>query len=197
MQSMADEIRAFVAVRLSPGIDDAVAQFQARLRTLGGAISWTRPAAFHLTLRFLGNRVPLAKIEEMVEGLRTVAAEVAPFNVQARGAGAFPSANRPRVIWIGVANGELIRLAARVEALAVRSGFEPERRHFTPHLTIGRIRNPVQNPRMRKALEAAAELEFGSCAMDRMTLYRSHLSPHGATYEALAILPFTGAGDRG
>ena len=194
---MDEEIRAFVAVRLSPEMDEAVAQFQARLRALGGAISWTRPAAFHLTLRFLGNRVPSAKIDQMAQGLRTIAARVAPFKVQSLGAGAFPSANRPRVIWVGVANGDLIGLAAQVEALAVRCGLEPQRRPFTPHLTIGRARNPVQNPRIRQALLAAAELEFGSCAIDRMTLYRSHLSPHGATYEAVAILPFTGAGDHG
>src|SRR5690349_3768191 len=97
LQSMADEIRAFVAIRLSPEINEAVAQFQAKLRTLGGEISWTKPSAFHLTLRFFGNRVPMAKIEEIAKGLRVIAAEVAPFTAEAHGAGAFPSANRPRV----------------------------------------------------------------------------------------------------
>lgn len=191
--SMADEIRAFVAVRLAPEIDDAIARFQAKLRRLRGEISWTRPAAFHLTLRFLGNRVPPPLIEQISRGLRVIAAGTVPFTIQARGAGAFPSLNRVRVIWIGLAGPALLPLAAQVEALAVRCGFEPERRAFTPHLTIGRVRNPAPNPRLRKALEEAAELDFGSCRIRQMALYRSNLSPHGATYEALAALPFGAA----
>jgi 2'-5' RNA ligase len=190
---MADGIRAFVAVRLAPEIDDAIAGFQNQLRKLDGEISWTRPAAFHFTLRFLGNGVPPEIIEEMSQGLRSIADATVPFTVQAHGAGAFPSLNRPRVIWIGLVNGQLGRLAAEVEALSVRCGFEPERRPFAPHLTIGRVRNPKRDPRMREALEKAANLDFGSCAIEFMTLYRSHLSPHGATYEALATLPFRAA----
>ncbi len=190
---MAEEIRAFVALRLSPEIDEAIARFQNKLRKPGGEISWTKPAAFHLTLRFLGNRVPLEIIEQMGHGLRSIADATAPFIVQARGAGAFPSMNRPRVIWIGLVDGQLVPLAAEVEALSIKCGFEPQRRPFTPHLTIGRVRNPTRNPRMRQELEAAADLDFGCCPIEFMTLYRSHLSPRGATYEALATLPFRAA----
>ncbi|SRR5579875_3164394 len=190
---MADGIRAFVAIRLAPEIEDAIARFQNKLRKLDGGISWTRPAAFHLTLRFLGNRVPPEIIEEMCRGLRSIADATAPFTVHARGAGAFPSLNRPRVIWIGLSNGALAHLAAEVEALSVRSGFTPERRRFTPHLTIGRVRNPRRDPDLRQALEKAADLDFGNCSIRFMTLYRSHLSPHGATYEALATLRFRAA----
>jgi RNA 2',3'-cyclic 3'-phosphodiesterase len=187
---MADAIRAFVAIRLSSQIEDAIAGFQNKLRHLDGEISWTRPAAFHLTLRFLGNGVPPEVIEKMRHGLRSIADATAPFIVRAHGAGAFPSLNRPRVIWIGLIDGQLGPLAAEVETLSVNCGFEPERRPFTPHLTIGRVRNPKRDPRMREALEQAANLDFGSCSIELMTLYRSHLSPHGATYEALATLPF-------
>ncbi len=191
---MEDGIRAFVAIRLSPEIDDAIARFQDSLRELGRDISWTRPAGFHLTLRFLGNRVAPAAVSEIAEGLRPIAAETAPITVQARGAGAFPSLNRPRVIWIGLADGDLPKLAEQVEALSVKCGFEAEQRRFTPHLTIGRVRNPSRNARMRQALEAAAATDFGSCLVTSMALYRSHLSPQGAKYEALATLPFEGRG---
>lgn len=189
---MDDRVRAFVAIRLSPEIDEAVAGFQAKLRKLGGEISWTNPASFHLTLRFLGNRVAPAEVEKMIDGLQPIAAATAPFMVNAHGAGAFPSLNRPRVIWIGLADGQLGEVAAKVEALSVKCGFEPEARRFNPHLTIGRVRKPSRNPRMREALEAAADHHFGSCLITSMALYRSHLSPHGATYEALATLPFEG-----
>jgi RNA 2',3'-cyclic 3'-phosphodiesterase len=190
---MEDGVRAFVAMRLSPELDEEVARFQSSLRELGGEISWTRPAGFHLTLRFLGNRLAPTLIEAVIEGLRPIAAATAPLKVQVRGAGAFPSLNRPRVIWVGLANESLGEVARQVEALSVKCGFEPEARRFTPHLTIGRVRRPSRNARIREALEAAADRDFGACLIDSMALYRSHLSPHGAAYEALATLPLGGS----
>ena len=189
---MDEGIRAFVAIRLSPETDEAVARFQASLRKLGGDISWTRPASFHLTLRFLGNRVAPAEIQRMIDGLAPIAAATAPFMVQAHGARAFPSLKRPRVIWIGLTDGALAEVALKVEALSVRCGFEPEERPFAPHLTIGRMRNPSRDARLREALELAADLDFGSSLIASMALYRSHLSPQGAKYETLATLPFEG-----
>jgi RNA 2',3'-cyclic 3'-phosphodiesterase len=189
---MVDGIRAFVAIRLSPEIEEAVTRFQASLRKLGGNISWTKPAGFHLTLRFLGNRVPPADVEKMIDGLAPIAAATASFIVQARGAGAFPSLNRPRVIWIGLASGALAEVAGKVEALSVKCGFEPQGRPFAPHLTVGSVRNPSRDARMREVLELAANRDFGSCLITSMALYRSHLSPQGAKYEALAALPFEG-----
>jgi len=189
---MDEGIRAFVAIRLSPEVDEAMAQFQSSLRKLGGDISWTNPAAFHLTLRFLGNRVSPAHVEKMIDGLRPIAATTAPFMLQARGAGAFPSLNRPRVIWVGLADGALAGVAGKVEALSVRCGFEPEKRRFNPHLTLGRVRNRSRNARLSEALEVAAGRDFGSCLITSMALYRSHLSPKGAQYEALATLAFEG-----
>jgi 2'-5' RNA ligase len=190
---MPEGARAFVAIRLAPEVDRTVARFQAGLRAVGGDISWTAPANFHLTLRFLGNRVEPAVIEKMIDGLHAIAAATAPFMMAARGAGAFPSLNRPRVIWIGLDDdGQLVHLAQQVEALSVRCGLEPENRPLTPHLTIGRVRSPARNPGMRAALEAAAGRDFGSSLIALMTLYRSHLSPRGAQYEALSVLPFEG-----
>jgi RNA 2',3'-cyclic 3'-phosphodiesterase len=190
--AMNDGIRAFIAIRLAAEVNEAIADFQAGLRKLGGDISWTAPDNFHLTLRFLGNRVTLDVIDKMIDGLRDIAAQTPPFILDARGAGAFPSLNRPRVIWIGLADRRLVELAGRVEALSIARGFEPERRGFTPHLTIGRVRNPSRNPGMRDALSAAAERDFGASRVASMALYRSHLSPHGAKYEALATLPLMG-----
>jgi RNA 2',3'-cyclic 3'-phosphodiesterase len=189
---MPETVRAFVAIRLSPEVDEAIAAFQSDLRRLGTDISWTAPANFHLTLRFLGNRVAPELVESMIEGLRPIAAATAPLMVHGRGAGAFPSLSRPRVIWIGLVDGQLGEVAAQVEALSVKCGLEPENRSFAPHLTIARVRNPSRNARMREALEATADRDFGSSLIGSITLYRSHLSTGGAKYEELATLPFGG-----
>ena len=86
----------------------------------------------------------------------------------------------------------LIEVARQVEALSVKCGLEPENRGFTPHLTIGRVRNPARNAALREALEAAADRDFGSSLIASIALYRSRLSPGGAKYEPLAALPFAG-----
>ncbi len=182
-----------MAIRLAPEVDAAIARFQAELRPLGGDISWPAAANFHLTLRFLGNRVAPGIIENVIFSLRPIAAATAAMTLRARGAGAFPSLNRPRVIWVGLADEVLAQAAAaKVEAVCVRCGLEPEKRRFAPHLTIGRVRSPARDPRMREALEAAAERDFGGSTVASITVYRSRLSPRGATYEALATLPLLG-----
>ncbi|HXR36165.1 MAG TPA: RNA 2',3'-cyclic phosphodiesterase [Candidatus Binataceae bacterium] len=191
-EAMPEPVRAFVAIRLAPEVDAAIARFQAELRPLGADISWPVPANFHLTLRFLGNRVAPGVIENVIFRLRPIAAATAAMMVRARGAGAFPSLNRPRVIWVGLADEALAQAAAKVEAVCVRCGLEPEKRGFAPHLTIGRVRNPSRDAQMREAIEAAAERDFGGSTVASMTVYRSRLSPRGATYEVLATLPLEG-----
>jgi 2'-5' RNA ligase len=189
---MPGTVRAFVAIRLSPDVDESIAEFQSELRRIGGDIAWTAASNFHLTMRFLGNRVAPELAAAIIEGLRPITAATAPFTLDAIGAGAFPSLNRPRVIWIGLRGQQLGEIAARVEALSVECGLEPENRPFTPHLTIGRMRNPARNAMVREALKAAADRDFGSSLIASITLYRSHLHPTGAKYEALATLPFAG-----
>jgi 2'-5' RNA ligase len=124
--------------------------------------------------------------------LRPVASATAPMTVRARGAGAFPSLNRPRVIWVGLPDQSLADAAAKVETVCVKCGLQPEKRRFMPHLTIGRVRAPARNPQMREALEAAADRDFGGSGVAAMTVYRSRLSPRGAVYEVLAELPLKG-----
>ena len=189
---MPEPLRAFVAIRLAPEVDAALARFQAELRPLGGDISWPAPANFHLTLRFLGNRVAPSVIENVIFGLRPITTATAPMTVRARGAGAFPSLNRPRVIWVGLADQGLADAAAKVEAVCLKCGLEPEKRRFMPHLTIGRVRSPARNPPLRQALEAAADRDFGGSMVASMAVYRSRLSPRGAAYEVIADLPLKG-----
>jgi RNA 2',3'-cyclic 3'-phosphodiesterase len=187
-------IRAFVAARLSPDTDRAIIAFIDALRAPGDGISWARHANLHLTLRFLGGAVDSRKIGPLVERLRPIAEQTAPFVVGARGIGAFPSLARPRVIWAGLESEELPRLAARVEAAVVDTGFEPERRRYTPHLTIGRIKSPKGWARIREKIEAAAERDFGDSRIESMGLYESQLAPTGATYREIARFDFAAGG---
>ncbi len=180
------KIRAFVALRLSPEVIDALAEFVGKISALGARVSWVKPANFHLTLRFLGDQVDIGKIETLKAELTTVAVETGPFVIAARGIGAFPDLHNARVVWVGLESPELIALAGRVEAAAVSAGFEPERRPFAPHLTVGRVRGFYRWRDTARALGEWAEYDFGISPIDSMMLYRSILAPEGSIYQSLA-----------
>jgi 2'-5' RNA ligase len=144
-----------------------------------------------LTLRFLGNAIDAKRIAALHEKLNEIAAQTAPFVIDTRGTGAFPNLGRPRVIWAGLAGNELVRLAARVEDAAVDASFTRERRPYSPHLTIGRVRDLRGWSAARRAIESAAGREFGSSTCESMILYRSVLGPETSTYHELARFGFS------
>jgi len=185
-------IRAFVALRLSPEVIDAITEFVTEISALGAQVAWVKPANFHLTLRFLGDQVDVAKLEPLKAALGVVAAETRPFVIAARGIGAFPDWHRARVVWVGLVSPELMTLAERVEASAVSAGFERERRPYAAHLTLGRVRGFHRWCETARALRDRAEHDFGSSRVESMTLYRSTLSPGGSIYQALAEFTFPG-----
>ncbi|MFZ0890656.1 MAG: RNA 2',3'-cyclic phosphodiesterase [Candidatus Binataceae bacterium] len=188
------KIRAFVALRFGADIDRALVRLIDELRVPGDGISWSRATNLHLTLRFLGPAVDSRLLAPMAQSLRAVSQHSAPFVVLARGIGAFPDLARPRVIWVGLESEELIRLACEVEAVAVRTGFAPERRPFSPHLTLGRVKSLKGWARLRAALEAASGRDFGPSRIDSMALYESRLSPQGSIYREIERFAFAAAG---
>lgn len=189
-------VRAFIALDVNAEIARAIDRLTSELRTPHDAINWVRGEKLHLTLRFLGDAVDSQRLPRLVDGLEQVAAATEPFVIGLHGTGAFPGLDRPRVLWIGLASVELVALAGRVEAAVVAGGFEAERRPFSPHLTIARVRDPRRFGVLRSAFEHYANHDFGTVEARAMTLYRSQLSPQGSTYQALAAFGF-GAGQRG
>jgi 2'-5' RNA ligase len=192
VSALPDKIRAFVALRMSAQVEDAVAGMVETLRGLSSGIGWTPRANLHLTLRFLGDRVPAEKLERLDSALRQTASATPPFAIEVRGTGLFPNPNRPRVIWVGLHSDFLIQLAAQVENAAVNAGFEAEDRNYTPHHTIGRIRDPRAWRAVRASIADAGDRNFGSTQVDSMALYQSRLGSR-PTYSQLAAYTLSGS----
>jgi 2'-5' RNA ligase len=187
-------VRAFIAVRVDDAVEQAVAALVDELKAgRGEGVRWVRRGNLHLTLKFLGPAVPIGKLEPLKTMLERVAAEAEPFDLAVHGVGGFPSLERPRVIWVGLEGAGLQHLAKRVEEAAARCGFEPERRPFTGHLTIGRVNSYRGFEKTRRALSVVAERDFGRSRIDALTLYRSTLTPEGPVYEPLARYELGGA----
>jgi 2'-5' RNA ligase len=198
---MPERVRAFIALRLDAAVDDAIADLTERLRAPENdnpqeGIRWVRRANFHLTLFFLGPAVPRERLAPIAEALDEIVIATAPFEIVARGVGVFPNPARPRVIWVGLHSDALAALAARVTEAAERCGFTPERRAYSPHLTIGRVRSLKLPGRLRRSLSKAADSSFGISRIERVMLYRSELGPQSSTYHELAAFPL-GVGECG
>jgi len=186
-------VRAFVAIRMSDQVEESVAKTIDELRHPQDGVRWVPRANLHITLKFLGPAVDAHRLQRLTGGLHQLATKTAPFEVAAVGLGAFPDLEHPRAIWVGlrsVESGALAALAARLETVAAEHGFEREKRRWSGHLTIGRVGDRPITSQTRDALEAARDREFGVSRIESITLYRSHLAPAGASYEALATFLF-------
>jgi 2'-5' RNA ligase len=194
LQDLPDKIRAFVALRMSAQVESAIAEVVEPLRELRSGVRRVRSANLHLTLRFLGDAVERNQLMALDKSLKEIAMQTAPFLLIARGTGAFPNLDRPRTIWIGLVSEDLIRLARQVEDAVAKAGFAPEGRPYSPHLTIGRVRDLHGWQRIRRMLRESSTQNFGSVLISEMILYRSILGGEASQYDALAQYPLTGNG---
>ena len=108
------------------------------------------------------------------------------FEIEFGGLGAFPNPKRPRVIWIGIqAPAGLEALQHGIEAAAATLGYPGEKRPFSPHLTIGRVKQNAGSAGMQKIRTALEETKVGSLGTAQVTavhLFKSDLKPTGAVY---------------
>jgi len=183
-----ERIRSFVAVDLDPQVLEALSHLQAELAACGADVRWVRPGGMHLTLKFLGPVLP-ADLERVHAALRDAVRGRAPLTVATRGLGAFPSWQRPRVIWAGLAGDGLVELATTVETALVQLGFAAEARGFAPHVTLGRVNSQRGWPRLAAVLDTHREDDFGSTSVGAVRIYRSVLHPEGAQYSVLWAIP--------
>jgi 2'-5' RNA ligase len=76
-------------------------------------------------------------------------------------------------------------------------GVEPERRKFTPHVTLGRFRSPPPEPRLASYLFGRNLFRTQRFPVSSFGLYASQLRPEGSLYTLEADYDFvTGAAER-
>jgi 2'-5' RNA ligase len=181
----AKPLRLFVALEIPDPVRALVEEAVAPLTERHPSARWVPRQNQHVTLKFLGSTWP-----RLVDWVRAAIEEVAAargrFEVGVAGLGAFPSERRARVLWAGLddADGRMRDLAAALDE-ALRREFAPEKRAFTPHLTLARFDPPVR----LDALPAAASAPF---AVDRLVLFESHLRRPAPIYEPLATFQLGG-----
>lgn len=180
-------VRCFMAVDVDePKLIERMERLQEDLRRLGPGLKLVGRDAMHVTLRFLGE-IPQKLVDEVAKALDKL--ENPSFNINLKGLGAFPSLKRPRVIWIGVAEGseQLIELHRKVEYLLKPLGFKPEGEPFSPHITIARVKRPIVSGSLTKFLSLMVDVDVGVQHVDSVKLKRSVLTPRGPIYSDIFV----------
>ncbi len=185
-------MRCFIALELDDAIKGKL-QFAQQLfkGVRGGRIGWCSREQMHLTLKFLGEAAE-DMIPKIVQAIETAARDIPPFDMIVEGLGAFPPSGSPRVLWVGVRENDILtRLQQRIEDNVSPLGFAPEDRRFTPHLTLGRVKERIDARACRDIIQRNKDLAAGTQHVRRIVLFSSTLRPTGAIYDHVAEIPLS------
>jgi RNA 2',3'-cyclic 3'-phosphodiesterase len=196
-------MRLFVALDLREHVQRSLGDLIAKLRPLSPDARWVRPEGMHVTLKFIGHAVETGdteKLDAVLAALEAVRSD-RPVEMNFRGVGFFPNAQRPQVVWCGVrASENLAPLAADIDRALEPLGISREDRAFVPHLTLARFKpaRPGKHSRSNRtnggALQSAAaemaERDFGSARETEFHLFESITKPGGSEYLKLETYSF-------
>jgi 2'-5' RNA ligase len=201
---MPSHLRLFIAI--DPPRETAVeaGRIIERLRRSGTEAAWVDPARMHLTLHFLGNNVDESELHGICVAMDDACRHLPPFEVAFGGVGVFPDPRNPRVVWLGVCEGQepLGQLHAGLGERLAPLGFEPEARGYRPHLTLGRLRrgrpgDPPASQALVAEVLALAEVAAGRMRATKVALYSSRHERQGIEYDRLHAASLRGGMEAG
>jgi 2'-5' RNA ligase len=178
--------RAFVAVEVQCGAELRSALEQ--LKGYGRSLKPVHPDNVHVTLKFLGE-VEESTVPGLEKVMRAAVQGIPPFQVRLVGTGAFPNARSPRVVWVGMDGAEAMgRMAYILDNGCEQLGFRKEKRGFSPHLTLARVREGVDVD-LSEFLRDTQGKRFGPFEVAGIKLKKSVLTPSGPIYSDVLAVP--------
>jgi 2'-5' RNA ligase len=177
-----EQIRSFIAIELPEALKQELSKLQGRLQQPRQSwIKWVDPQSIHLTLKFFGN-INVNTISPI-----TKAMEAATFRLEVSSLGAFPNLKRVQVVWVGVwGETEVLRhLQRNLESHLAPLGFVPEKREFSAHLTLARLRHQATPPERERLGQLIASTRFKTAhtiKVEAINLMKSQLTREGAIH---------------
>jgi 2'-5' RNA ligase len=175
-------MRCFIAIDLSQAVKEGIREVIERIRHTSGSVKWVPVENLHVTVKFLGEVSDdmAAKIGSRVSD---VCMRHEPFEIIVRGTGAFPNMRRPTVLWVGIDRSDALeQLYSDTDLSLSELGFARETRRFSPHLTVGRVKDARDIEWTVKEFCTFQETLFGSIEVRELLVMQSVLRPSGAEY---------------
>jgi len=179
-------MRLFIAVNLEEELKKRIVPLEEELKKTGADVKWVEVKNLHLTLKFLGE-VEEKKVTQIEQIITSTLVNFPSFEMRLSGFGVFPNLNYPRVVWIGIEEGkeQLKVLSEKVESSLIPLGFPKEKRPFTAHLTVGRVRSAKNKNQLISIIEEKKNIEIGKQRVEKIYLMQSFLKPTGPIYVPL------------
>ncbi len=185
---MRETTRTFIAIPIPEPIGKKLARRQADLTPKVPGCRWTEGTPYHITLAFLGD-VRNSDLNQLCLAIASAVEPFARFDLAIEGLGAFPSPQKARVIWAGVAAPDpspLLDLREAVVRAATQVGYRPDDPRFHPHVTLGRVKSERGSVcDLTKVLERNPEWAPGSFPVVEVVTYASTLEASGPSYAVL------------
>jgi len=187
-----ERIRSFIAVDMDEAsVISRLVEAQKALRNLGADLKLVEPENIHATVRFLGE-VPAATVELVKEQMNQV--RFSPFEAEFVGLGAFPSVGRINVVWVGMrkGHGEISQIFEQLEPKLRQIGFAPDRKGFSPHVTIARVKTGRKGEELARFVDEMRDTPFGIVHVEELRLKKSVLTPKGPVYSTIHAVRASG-----
>jgi 2'-5' RNA ligase len=160
------------------------------LGPLAKALRFPHGEGLHFTLKFLGEAGE-EQVAPIIDRLTYAVNGATQFTVALKGLEAFPSARKPRVVFLGASEGgaPMIRLAQAFEEAITPLGFPANEHPFTPHVTLARVKDVEASREIGERLETLEAIEVARFEVGEVALMQSTLDSTGSRYSALRRLP--------
>jgi RNA 2',3'-cyclic 3'-phosphodiesterase len=181
-------MRLFTGISIPEPVRHNVSAVLDRLRPLA-RLGWVPAEKLHITTKFIGEW-PEERLEELMGSLQGIAVP-AVFEVRINGFGWFPNPHSPRVLWCGIQAGpELAALASATDQALAKLGIQPEKRAFSPHLTLARIKDSsVPLLEVKRTIATLPSVDMGTFVVQDFLLFQSVTKPGGSVYTPLQVFP--------
>jgi 2'-5' RNA ligase len=177
-------VRAFISIEIPDDIKNSIEKAIGELKLILPHIKWVDKKNLHITLKFLG-WVEDRKIDNLIDSVTDLAKGFGTIKVGFSGFGVFPDTRHPRVIWVGITEGgdKVKELAEKIEEGLSKEGYREEERGFSPHLTIGRIKEKIDAEALTGFIKENEKASFGGFVAKNVSMMKSTLMRSGPVYE--------------
>ncbi|QEL18346.1 RNA 2',3'-cyclic phosphodiesterase [Limnoglobus roseus] len=187
-------LKLFTGIDVGGVIRGKAATLQQRLSDSGANVNWAAAENFHITLNFLGD-VDDRDLHGICRAVADVAKTEPPFRLGISGVGAFPTPRRPKIVWAAITDGldVLQRIHAAAEPKLTALGvYRREERGYTPHLTLGRVKDETDGNLIAAELPKYAEWNGGDTYVQEILVYSSDLRRDGPVYSVIGRAALSG-----